>query len=291
MRKRNKYVPAFFQVYENDSLKEYLEFMAQSGWRLKSVGSMFLRFEECEPRRIRYCVEVMEKPSAYASNQTEKLKAYREFCRDAGWDYAGTTGYLHIFYTEDEGAVLVETDLQERYERICQACQGNMRMFLVLFGLIAAMNLYSCYLRKTLLCLNGLSATVMTGALAWGLGEFHLWKGRARRSLKESGTLPCVSWRAVRRKNQGAVALALILCMAPLVYAVGHGSSWALMGVIGGLWVYTCLLMFIYTKLLYWIREKRAYSRGANMVIYWGIGLAAGAVLCTVFLALIFRMM
>lgn len=124
MRMRSKYVPAFFQVFENDSLRDYLEDMALRGWRLVSVGSLFLRFEPCAPHRIRYCVEVMEKPSAYASNQSENLKAYREFCRDAGWDYAGSIGYLHIFFTEDEEAVVVETDPKERYERICQACQG-----------------------------------------------------------------------------------------------------------------------------------------------------------------------
>ena len=41
-------------------------------------------------------MEIMEKPSAYASNQTKERKTYREFCEDAGWDYVGSTGYLHI---------------------------------------------------------------------------------------------------------------------------------------------------------------------------------------------------
>jgi len=291
MRKAKKRVPAFFQIYENDSLKAYLEFMALKGWRLKSVGSMFLHFEACEPCRIRYCVEVMERPSAYASNQTERLKTYREFCHDAGWDYAGTTGYLHIFYTRDEDAVLVETDCKERYERICQACQGSIRMFFVTFGLIVALNLYSCYVNRTLLCLNGFAAAVMAGALAWSVGGFYLWKGRARKSLEESGTLPCIPWRSVRRRNYGMIALTLVLCIAPLLYTVGRHSSWALIGVMAGLWVYIGLLAFICTKLLYWIREKRAYSTGANIVIYWGIGLAACAVLCAGFLALIFRML
>lgn len=61
--KNRKIVPAFFQVYENDCLRDYLEHMAQKGWKLSSVGSMFLHFEACKPHRIRYCVEIMEKPS------------------------------------------------------------------------------------------------------------------------------------------------------------------------------------------------------------------------------------
>ncbi len=50
--KNRKIVPAFFQVYENDCLRDYLEHMAQKGWKLSSVGSIFLHFEACKPHRI-----------------------------------------------------------------------------------------------------------------------------------------------------------------------------------------------------------------------------------------------
>lgn len=291
MKKRKKYVPAFFQVYENDALKNYLEFMAGKGWRLKSVGSMLLCFEACAPCRIRYCVEVMDKPSAYASNQTEKLKTYREFCRDAGWEFAGSTGFLHIFYSEDDNAILVETDPKERYERICQACQGTIRMFAVLLGIIVAMNLYSCYREGTLLCLNGWVAAVILCAAGWSVGEFSMWKKKAGRSVEESGVLPCIAWTYAKRKNCGAVVLTLVCCSAPLIYTLGRYSSWMLAGVMVWYLVYVGLLLLVFTRVLYWVREKRAYTTKANIIIYWGIGLAAGAVLCTGFLALLFHMM
>lgn len=186
---------------------------------------------------------------------------------------------------------MVETDPGERYERICQACQGNMRMFFVIFMMLVTLNLYSCYLKRTLLCHNGFIAVLMAGALAWSMGEFYMWKGRAQRSLEKSGTLPCISWRAARRKNYGVVVLTLMFSLVPLVYTAGRASSWALIGVLAGLWIYIGILMFICSRLLSWIREKRAYSRWTNMVIYWGLGLAAGAVLGAGFLAWIFRVL
>lgn len=291
MRTKSKYVPAFFQVYENDSFKDYLEDMALKGWRLKSVGSIFLRFESCMPHRIRYCVEVMDKPSAYASNQSEKLKMYREFCRDAGWDYAGTTGYLHVFYTEDTDAIAVETDLRERYERICQACQGNNRFMYVLFGMIILLNLYSCYMRRTLFCINGWVVLLMTAAFALSLGDFFRWKRRAGQALREEGDFPKYSWIFVRRKNYAVLLTVILMSMAPMVYTLGRYSSKILVWIVAGFWVYIILLTFIFSKLLYWLRIKRAYSTKANMAIYWGIGLIICAAACSVFLALVFRIM
>lgn len=288
MKTRKKRIPAFFQVYENDALKQYLEHMAASGWKLTRVSSMFLHFEACSPRRIRYCVEVMEKPSAYASNQTEKLKTYRDFCRDAGWEYVGATGYLHIFYTEDENAVAVETDSQERYQRICQACRGSVFLFTVIFGLTAGMNLYSCYVNGTIFCMNGWVAMLLAVVLVWYAGEYFLWKRQAVKTLEESGTLPCPSWRFLLKKNVGIVILALLISAVPLVYTLSQpfwpGIFWILLG----LWFYIVLLAVVFTKVLYWLREKRTYNNVTNMILYWGIALVIGAVTCGIFLALVF---
>ena len=288
MRTKSKYVPAFFQVYENDSLKEYLEDMALKGWQLKGVGSLFLRFEPCRPHRIRYCVEVMEKPSAYASSQSENLRAYQEFCRDAGWDYAGTTGYLHIFYTEDYEAVVVETDPQERYERICQACQGNNWLACGVFGLIVLLNLYSCYLKETLFCMNGWVVFLMTGAMAVSLGAFLRWKGMAGRSLREEGVLPYSPWKTAKRKNVTIIVTIIIMSMAPLLYTIGQYSSKTLIWVTAGMWMYVILLAFIFAKLIHWLRVKKAYSTRTNMFLYWGISLVIGMVACAGMLAVIF---
>ena len=280
MMKNRKVVSAFFQVYENDCLRDYLEHMAQKGWKLSSVGSIFLHFEACKPHRIRYCVEIMEKPSAYASNQTKERKTYREFCEDAGWDYVGSTGYLHIFCTEDKEAVLVETDSAERYERICRAFMSSNWLFGVLFGIILLQNLYSCYLRKTFFCLNGWTCFLLITVFGWNIGGFYLWRKQAEKSLKESGNLPCISWNFVQLKNNLAIIFTFLLCTVPFVYSIRQSKS--ILMIYGVMLTYTVLLAVIFTKLLYWLREKQAFRTSTNIVIYWGIGIMIAMFSCIV---------
>lgn len=292
MGRGRKYAAAFFQVYENDSLRDYLEDMALKGWRLERVGNVFFRFEPCAPHRIRYCVEVMEKPSVYASNQSEKLKAYREFCRDAGWDYAGSTGYLHIFYTEEDEAVVVETDPEERYERICQACQGNGRLTYAIFGLVILSNLFSCYVKKSFMNINGWIVLLMIGFMAVSQGEFLRWKARTGRSMREDGVLFCSPWQTVKRKNYSLILSVLVMSAAPLIYTLGQYSPKAVVFVMAGFWmIYILILAFVFSKLLYWLKAKRAYSARTNMFLYWGISLVICIGACAGFLAVIFRIL
>lgn len=272
MMKNKKQTFAFYQIYENDALKEYLEEMAQKGWRLKKIGQLLLHFEACEPHPIRYCVEVMEKPSAYASNQTLPLKRYREFCKDAGWDYIGTNGYLHIFYTEDMEALPVETDAQERYERICQASMSGNRTILILFLLVSLLNLGTCYMRRTLLCSSGFVILILMGTLCFYMGDYLLWKRRARASLDASGTLPHRPWPTVRLKNNTAILLILLLCAAFLFYSGGITVKGAMPALLLYLVVYI-LAMIFFSFLIHSLREKHSFSTTANVLIYWGSAL------------------
>jgi len=179
----------------------------------------------------------------------------------------GSTGYLHIFCTEDKEAVLVETDSAERYERICRAFMSSNWLFGVLFGIILLQNLYSCYLRKTFFCLNGWTCFLLITVFGLNIGGFYLWKKQAEKSLKESGNLPCISWNFVKLKNN-------------LVYSIRQSKS--ILIIYGVMLTYTVLLAVIFTKLLYWLREKQAFRTSTNIVIYWGIGIMIAMFSCIV---------
>lgn len=264
-----KYSLYFYQVFENDALKDYLEHMAQKGWRLVKVGSMLLQFESCAPHSIRYCVEIMEKPSAYASNQTLPLKRYREFCQDAGWNYIGTNGLLHVFCTEDPEAIPVETDPQERYERILSACRGTNRTILLMYSFISLLNLFSCWKNGTLLCTQGFVVLILLCAGIYYLGDFQVWKRRAQTALADAGVLPRLSWASVRTKNTLSVTGILLLCLLSLFHTVGAASSAVLPYLLVYLIIYIIMLLF-FSRLLYWLREKKAFDRSTNKLIYWG---------------------
>lgn len=267
-----KYSFNFYQVFENDALKDYLEHMALKGWRLSKIGSMLLCFEACDPHPVRYCVEVMEKPSTYASNQTLPLKRYREFCRDAGWNYIGTNGLLHIFYTEDMDAVPVETDSQERYERILSACRGTNRTIILLFLFISLLNLFSCWQKGTLLCTQGFVVLILLCAGVYSVGDFMLWQRRAKTSLADAGVLPRLSWESVRTKNTLSVTVILALCVLFFFYTFGEVSSKAVPFLLLYLAVYIVMMLF-FSRLLHWLREKKDFERSTNKLIYWGSAL------------------
>lgn len=259
----------FYQIFENDALKDYLEHMALKGWRLVTINSLVLHFEACDPHPIRYCVEVMEKPSVYASNQTLPLKRYREFCRDAGWNYIGTNGLLHIFQTEDTEALPVETDPRERCDRIIKACRGNNRTLAVLFLLIGLMNLISCWMKRTFLCSQGFVVLILLAAGSYYIGEFLLWKSRAQARLKDTGTLPHMDWVSVRMKNLLSVAVIFVFCILFILYTAA-GTFASALPYIGLYLIFYIAAMLIFTGIIHRLREKHNFGQRTNLLIYWG---------------------
>lgn len=285
--KNKKHVLCFYQVYENDALKNYLEHMAQKGWKLTGFDNFFLHFQACSPHPIRYCVEVMENASPYASNQSPSLIQYREFCRDAGWDYKGTNGYLHVFSTDDTEAIPVETDSRERYENICRASAGVYRSFFFLFLLLGPLNLYICYQKGTLFNAHGAAVLLFLGATVWSVGDFLLWKHRARLSLENTGFLPLVPWKSVFLKN--VLAALLVLLFALIMFsATFSGIPSRTRSFILPYFLALGILFLVFSGLISLLREKYAFSRKTNIMIYWGVALVLTILFTGIFSAAVF---
>ena len=289
-----KYVMINFLVHESDALKNYLEDMALQGWKLEKIGNVFLHFTSCPPHPVRYCVEIMERPSVYASNQTPAQKGYREFCEEAGWDYVGYSGYFHVFRTEDPDVADVETDPEMRCQHIIQAEGSNSKMIAVLFGLIALPNLLACYREGTVLNVNGLCVLLLLGASGYTIGSFLSWKRRADITLSTAGTLPSADWRTVRLKNTCWTVGILAIAFIYVFWTLGSVSSseyfsYAVIGFVIWLLFFFLLLLF-FSRILRWLREKRAFSNRMNILIYWGSGLILLLILLGIVTAVILRL-
>lgn len=285
--KNKKLVLSFYNVYENDSLKNYLEDMALKGWELTGFGNFFLHFKACRPHPVRYCVEVMKDSSPYASNQARPLKQYREFCQEAGWDYRGTNGYLHVFCTDDMEAVPVETDSQERYQNICRAASGSCATVGILFLVLCLMNLYTCYRQKTLLSSNGAVVLLLLASAAWTAVDFLLWRRKARRSLQDTGTLPCAPWRSVRLKNFAGACLALMFCGTVFSATFARVSRDTRIFILPYLITYA-LMLFVFSWLIRLLRERTHFRKTTNIAIYWGAAMVMAILVTAGFCALIF---
>lgn len=284
--KNKKHVLCFYQVYENDSLKSYLEHMALKGWELAGFDNFFLHFQACDPHPVRYCVEVMENASPYASNQSQALIRYREFCQDAGWEYKGTNGYLHVFSTDNMEAVPVETDSRERYDNICRAATGVYRSFIFLFLGLGLLNLYICYQKRTFLNSHGAVILLLLGATVWSVGDFLLWKRRACLSLQNTGCLPSMPWKSVFLKNVLAVWLVLLFT-AVMFSATFSGIPSMTRAFILPYLLICGILLFVFSALISLLREKYAFSKKTNIMIYWGIALILAIIITGFFSAVV----
>lgn len=283
-----KRVPMIYMEYEGEALRGYLEEMALKGWRLNKVGNLFLTFESVEPHPIRYDVELMEGSSAYDSVMTPDQKNYRDFCREEGWEYAGTNGLLHIFRTENMEALPVETDERSRYDRIVKGNAGNKKMLAVVFGLIVLLNLWACYLRGSVWNSNGFCAVIILGFAAYYMVNIGVWRRQAGISLEQTGRLPEQDWKKVRRKNRLALGTVFLLCLPVVCHQIIRaGGNGYMIRALAVYLIFYAFLMFLFTRLIGWLREKKSFSRGTNIAIYWGTAVLAIVVGAAVSLFLI----
>ena len=97
-----------FYYTELAAFAEYLEQQESKGYRLKRFENNMLIFEKCEPRNIRYSVEIF------------KGSSYREFiesCSLEGWEHVTTyNGELYIFRTQKSDAIEIMTDEKEKFK-------------------------------------------------------------------------------------------------------------------------------------------------------------------------------
>ena len=97
-----------FYYTELSAMAEYLEQQESKGYRLKRFENNRLIFEKCEPRNIRYSVEIF------------KGSSYREFiesCTLEGWEHVTTyNGELYIFRTQKSDAIDIMTDEKEKFK-------------------------------------------------------------------------------------------------------------------------------------------------------------------------------
>ncbi len=120
----------FFDFYytELSALAEYLEQQESKGYRLKKFENNRLIFEKCEPRKIRYSVEIF-KGSSY--------KEFIESCTIEGWEHVTTyNGELYIFRTQKSDAIDIMTDEKEKFKITAKRAILQPGLWSALFSLL-----------------------------------------------------------------------------------------------------------------------------------------------------------
>lgn len=138
-----KWVIFNFLPYEYKSLEEYLEKMAVKGWILEDIRGYYLKFTKSEPKRIRYSVDIMDSISFFDGKDTDKALEYREYCKEAGWNFVCESDKIQIYSSElDNIKIDIHTDEAEKFNNISKA--SLKYIFLKLITIILL--LYSQYI-------------------------------------------------------------------------------------------------------------------------------------------------
>ncbi|MGN1195848.1 MAG: DUF2812 domain-containing protein [Acutalibacteraceae bacterium] len=117
MKTKNGLVRHFisFDYSEIAALSEYLEKCESEGLRFRHKSNMFLYFERCEPKKVRYSAEVFKPIKNAWFGKTEMNSDFVDLCRQAGWqlvDFDGAS--LYVFRSEDMDAVPIMTDEKKK---------------------------------------------------------------------------------------------------------------------------------------------------------------------------------
>nr|MBP3598127.1 DUF2812 domain-containing protein [Eubacterium sp.] len=100
----------FINMYELRAIEEYLEEMALRGLMFVKARGVFFYFRQCEPRKVKFCVDIFGKTSVFKKEQGQTVNDYIEYCEAAGWHHLSTRDKWHFFYTEDLSCVPIHTD-------------------------------------------------------------------------------------------------------------------------------------------------------------------------------------
>lgn len=106
-----------FRYTDLKAVCEYLEEMAAKGWELKSMRT-FMEFRKAEPRKVRYSAELLETASVYGNFVSDDSREYIDMCEQAGWEFVCNTGKMYIFRMEDENAIEIVSDNEEKLKDI-----------------------------------------------------------------------------------------------------------------------------------------------------------------------------
>jgi hypothetical protein len=214
-----------YKVISPESLsatREYLEDMAGKGWMLKNImGSFKFVFEKCEPKKVKFAVEIIPDGSVYDTHPSEKNEEYIGMCESIGWNYICTSTMFYVFYTEDMQVKDIESDEMLKFKTVkkavikskftnsivCMVC--GICMLLMAFTMqlnmteASFLNAQSVLLWIVVLTVNTIS-----------ISSKVLWMNRAKKVISSGGKMP-------EKKAASLKDTVIYLCIIALIHIGG----------------------------------------------------------------------
>lgn len=143
MDAKKKYIKKFFcaSSYDLKAVESFLEEMAAQGLMFVKQSNMFFYFEECEPKKVKFYIDVFDKASTFDTSPDPSTQEYIEYYKKCGWQYIFTNGKAQFFYTEDESVTPIQTDDEIRLKLIHKHVMTSSGMSWAIVGACMIMQL------------------------------------------------------------------------------------------------------------------------------------------------------
>lgn len=275
MKTRNGLVRHFisFNYSEIDALSEYLEKCESEGLRFRHMTNMFLYFERCEPKKVRYSAEIFKPVKNAWFEKTGMNGDFVDLCCQAGWrlvDFDGAS--LYVFRSENLNAVPIMTDEKEKMSLVTKAftnkCIFPLGSALVLWMMTLISKTVILSLFDPFDILTLLSVSLVLLVLFVQLVSSLSWYRKAQKSIKNSQRIEYGDIKSKIKKDR-ATALILTIFVILLFLSFAYllvGSS----GRIIRMLLYTVSVALMICEIIILTADKTSLTVGrlkAAMVI------------------------
>ena len=149
---KNNYLKKVFfhSVYDLKGMETFLEEMAVQGYMfVKQIGFVFY-FKKCEPKKLRFCVDVFGKASIFDTRPETATQEYIAYCEECGWQHLFTKGKLQFFCTDNMEATSIQTDDQLRMKLIHVQTMANYGITWILLTAAIVLQLVKTFMSYNL---------------------------------------------------------------------------------------------------------------------------------------------
>lgn len=262
-----------FLPHEYKSVEKYLEDMALKGWKLKSLTGFIFKFKRIEPKRIKYTVDVMDKISFFDGKNSDRTLEYREYCKEAGWDFICERDKIQIYSSENEiDSLPIHTDEREKYNCIFKAS-----LKYVLLNIITIFLLLFVQYMATVGSSDGsfLASNLQLATLSFvsifsihevvGLVTFIIWSLNGLKSLKNTERV-CYDFHKSLKLKRALYSILWIMVLVQILFLVMLGDIFVLK-----FFILNLVMMGVIIALMNLVsRSKYKYKkkRKINITIY-----------------------
>lgn len=283
----------FFSFYDHTGMERHLEEMAQQGWMVERMESLWWVYRRCEKRRVHVAVSYDVQSSAFDPDGAEGER--EELCRHAGWQLVASTGKMKVYYNWEEDPLPMETDPRMEVESIHRAVRQS---YLPFYGMYLLFGLFWVYdlvvdlifdpigrLSSFLQICQGVCGVILLLLAAVELAGYYGWRRKALRMAEQGVFLETKSHRTVQQVALWVVILLFVVWVVDGIF----GRSPLIKSTV---WCTLILLVFV-TVVIPALRnmlKRRGVSREKNRMATLALAYGGSFVVICVLIGMVMRL-